>query len=202
MAVYFTSDTHFGHVNVIDYCHRPFTVSIGECALCNGSGYRTTFSRVQGEMIIPCKHPDVEKMDETIIKNWNERVGPKDRVYHLGDFAMPGNVKHIRSYRERLNGGIVLVLGNHDRRKPAQYQDLGFEVLKSCLVGQLQMMHHPPTYVEAKDGVTLCGHVHDMWAEKTFVTRPAVRIVNVGVDVRGFRPVTIEELGLDPNLLT
>lgn len=33
----------------------------------------------------------------------------------------------------------------------------------------------------------LCGHVHEAWARRD-------RIINVGVDVRNFRPVTLDEL--------
>jgi calcineurin-like phosphoesterase family protein len=54
---YFTSDTHFGHRNILDFEKdaRPFD--------------------------------NVEEMNEQLIKNWNETVNPKDIVFHLGDFA-------------------------------------------------------------------------------------------------------------------
>jgi len=32
----------------------------------------------------------MEEMDEVLVQRWNERVRPGDRVYHLGDFAVPG----------------------------------------------------------------------------------------------------------------
>jgi calcineurin-like phosphoesterase family protein len=54
---YFTSDTHFGHRNILEYEKeaRPFET--------------------------------VEEMNEQLITNWNETVNPKDIVFHLGDFA-------------------------------------------------------------------------------------------------------------------
>lgn len=86
MATYFTSDTHFGHANIIKYCSRPFE--------------------------------SVEAMDAALIKNWNRRVGPDDTVWHLGDFSMNAGVERVRKYRERLNGRIHLIWGNHDKRTP------------------------------------------------------------------------------------
>ena len=55
--VWFTSDTHFGHKNILEYEKeaRPFET--------------------------------VEEMNEALISNWNDTVRPKDIVYHLGDFA-------------------------------------------------------------------------------------------------------------------
>lgn len=55
--VWFTSDTHFGHKNILEYEKeaRPFET--------------------------------VEEMNETLISNWNDTVRPKDIVWHLGDFA-------------------------------------------------------------------------------------------------------------------
>lgn len=57
IETYFTSDTHFGHTNILEYEKesRPFS--------------------------------SLEEMHETIIDRWNNVVRPKDNVYHLGDFC-------------------------------------------------------------------------------------------------------------------
>ena len=89
MNIFFTSDTHFGHSNIAG----P-TVSNWK------SGYRNFKS--------------VEEMDETLIKNWNGRVKSNDLVYHLGDFAFSSPVKAI-PIKQRLNGKVHLILGNHDK---------------------------------------------------------------------------------------
>jgi calcineurin-like phosphoesterase family protein len=52
----------------------------------------------------------VEEMDEQLIKNWNGIVGPKDTVYHLGDFAWRGDAS---LYLRRLNGNVCKIKGNH-----------------------------------------------------------------------------------------
>lgn len=56
---------------------------------------------------------NVEEMDETMIRKWNEKVNDKDAVYYLGDFALhrPERLKEIL---KRLNGSIYLITGNHE----------------------------------------------------------------------------------------
>src|SRR5262249_3551662 len=82
-TIFFTADTHFGH----------------KLMLADG----------------PCARPwtTVEEMNEGLIENWNRRVGPRDRVYHLGDVSFMNSGKTIEVLR-RLNGFIHLVRGNHD----------------------------------------------------------------------------------------
>jgi len=79
--IWFTSDHHFGHKNIIQLSQRPFA--------------------------------DADEMNEIMIQRWNEKIGKDDTVYHLGDFALMSPGK-LRQLRERLNGKIYLVTGNHE----------------------------------------------------------------------------------------
>lgn len=62
-----------------------------------------------------CKRPfgAVAEMDAALIANWNSVVGPRDEVWHLGDFAFRG-AKPASWYLARLHGRKHLVHGNHD----------------------------------------------------------------------------------------
>jgi len=60
----------------------------------------------------------IEERDEHLIKVWNERVSPKDTIYHLGDVSIPRKgLKQI----DRLNGRKILIKGNHDIFKMDDY---------------------------------------------------------------------------------
>ena len=201
MKTWFTSDTHFGHVNIIDYCNRPFHKAAAACDLCGGSGRRPGTRRT-GLPSIECKHPDVEAMDRTMVERWNGIVAPDDTVVHLGDFAF-GSIGRVRSYVEQLHGRKMLIMGNHDRHKPRVYEELGFLVRREPYqLGHLKLSHHPPWPVTAGQ-VYLCGHIHGLWKTKTYevlMPKPAL-LFNVGVDVRGFGPVQLSDLGLDEGLI-
>lgn len=142
-----------------------------------------------------CKRPfaSLEDMDRTMIQNWNAIVDPDDTVYHLGDFAM-GRFEAAAAYRKALNGRIVLVLGNHDR-SAKRMRELGFdEVCSSATIDVdgigLHLSHKPPKMDACKAldaDYVLHGHVHETYARRG-------NLINVGVDVRGFRPVTLAEL--------
>lgn len=176
--IYFTSDTHFNHARIIELAGRPFKT--------------------------------VEEMNETLIRNWNARVREDDDVYHLGDFAMAPRDK-IGELRARLNGHIILVVGNHDYIRRGQICEENFEIIKKPLVGFMfdfvnledcpfsledlnrpVILSHQPMKT-ASYGWTLnfCGHVHGSWNR---VDRPGWTHYNVGVDVRNFEPVTLEEI--------
>ena len=83
-ASWLISDTHFGHEKTC-----------------------TVFTREDGSPLRPFSC--AEEMDEFMVKAWNERVRPNDKVYHLGDVVINRKFLHILS---RLNGSKVLIRGN------------------------------------------------------------------------------------------
>jgi calcineurin-like phosphoesterase family protein len=140
-------------------------------------------------------------MDLDLARRWNEVVNDGDLVYHLGDFAM-GDPSRWPSYRSQLRGKIVLVRGNHDRYLSRVVDKMQLASVVENVVVTVEgvrcwLNHYPPTpdhrglvkrpvTPEAYD-VALCGHVHNAW-------RVAARVVNVGVDVWGFRPIGLRDL--------
>jgi calcineurin-like phosphoesterase family protein len=85
MNTFVTSDLHFFHKNIIKYCPE---------------------SRL---------FESVEDMNESIIRNWNEKVSSDDIVYILGDVSF-GPAKETVQILKRLNGTKRLVIGNHDHK--------------------------------------------------------------------------------------
>lgn len=183
--IYFTSDPHYWHTNVITYCNRPFT---------------------------DCTH-----MNESLINNWNDVVGPDDTVYCLGDFSLA--FRPVEIVTPRLAGRKILVPGNHDfchsynrkSRKPdkkiewvKKYEDNGWIVLPEQTtmdipdVGTVNLCHHPYVLESVDDKYKdwrptddgkwlICGHIHEKWKIQG-------KMINVGVDQWGFKPVSIEEI--------
>ena len=104
--IFFTSDTHFGHGNIIKYCQRPFLTNAEQEFLADNGDVR-----IQDEAI--------HRMDADLIDRINALVGPNDVLWHLGDwsYAVRGNYYAIcRAYRDRIACQTVnIVWGNHDR---------------------------------------------------------------------------------------
>jgi calcineurin-like phosphoesterase family protein len=55
---------------------------------------------------------DVDEMDAALVRNWNERVGTQDVVYHLGDVVF--KARDPAALLAALHGRIRLVRGIKD----------------------------------------------------------------------------------------
>lgn len=114
-----------------------------------------------------CHRPflTVEEMNEVLIYNWNCRVSPQDIVYHLGDFSMNSDKEFVSEIIRRLNGRIILIMGNHDQKPHKWYIDCGFEntTRKPMIVDDnIILMHEPPKEQLISDKYYyVFGHVHD-----------------------------------------
>ena len=143
----------------------------------------------------------VEEMDEMLIKNWNERVGQNDTVYHLGDFAFTP-YDALKKTARRLLGTKHLILGNHDKAIIQHRTDLvnsgtfasiqNYHELKA--EGQFIVLFHygQRTWNKSHRGsIHLYGHSHGSLP-------PFGKSVDVGVDCKeitsDYRPVSLDEV--------
>lgn len=132
-SVFLISDTHFGHEKTC-----------------------TSFKKNDGSPLRPFS--SAEEMDEEMVRRWNDRVKPNDKVYHLGDVVI--SRKHLNTLH-RLNGDKVLIRGNHDIFKLADYTE-HFRDIRSYHVMNGMILSHIPVNHESlgRFGVNIHGHTH------------------------------------------
>ena len=129
-----------------------------------------------------------EEIDEALIANWNAVVGPRDEVWHLGDFALASDPDR---YFRRLRGIKHLVVGNHDGDRVRRLPWASVHEMRMVRVGRdgVFCCHYPMrTWPQAHHGALHAfGHVHG-------VLRDSRRSCDVGVDRWGFTPVTLDAM--------
>ena len=174
--IYFTSDTHFNHINILKYTTR-----------------HTVYQTVQ-------------EMNKALIDNINSCVDKKDTLYHLGDYCMDRGSHWTRKINEIFDQikckNIHLILGNHDPSIKSenlkktkfssinQYLELDYKGYKFCL------SHYPLHTWNKKTPIHLHGHCH---GKLGFISSPYsegnIRI-DVGIDSPGlnYKPISIERI--------
>lgn len=138
-----------------------------------------------------CDRPfrDLDEMQETLIRRYNDRVQPGQICVWAGDsfFSRVDAMAYIMS---RLNGRKVLVRGNHDKRTRTAYRRAGFEEVFpeiECVLAKTpcKIRHIPPVY--PKGDVIIHGHTHS-------TKRLSAVGVHVGVDAWGYAPASRQEI--------
>lgn len=143
---------------------------------------------------------DVDQMNETLVRNWNQVVGPGDEVWHLGDVSWANSTKTAPIIR-CLNGTKILVMGNHDKGSD-RWRHMGFAgvyMINDMPTVKIEGLEFRLSHFPYKEGVTkwhpdmyipnepnmplICGHVHTAW-------RQLGNMLNVGVELNGYTPVS------------
>ena len=169
--IYFTADLHIGHENIVKYCQRPF--------------------KNAGKM-------------NTILKNvFNDIVKEDDTTYFLGDLALFSETQKaaLEQVIRNLNGKKKLVLGNHDIMNPFTYQEIGFAGVHTYLDRYFKWednvyrvhLSHDPCVAQVPNSIWICGHVHNIF-KVSYSKKLNNVIVNVGVDMWDFKPVSLKEV--------
>jgi calcineurin-like phosphoesterase family protein len=167
--IWFTSDTHFFHENIIEYSKRPF----GSLEEMHETMIHNWNERVQ-------KGDTVYHLGDFAL-TWKKTDA--DRVAGVLD---------------RLNGQKWLIIGNHDRdeviKQPHWVKATPYHEIKADLGGlhkqRVVLCHYAMrTWNQQGRGAwMLHGHSHG--------TLPDIggHIIDVGVDPQGMRPISIEEV--------
>ena len=145
----------------------------------------------------------LDEMQDTIIKNWNNKVSSKDDVYVLGDVFWNMKDYQIRQVMDKLNGHKHLIIGNHDRINPNAMANRWVEIVESKILemdSTAVILHHTPEMEWEHyyyDSYHLYGHVHGTLnlAQYTML-RPHqnMNCWDVGVDNNNFEPISFEEI--------
>lgn len=149
--VYFTSDLHFGHKNILKFASKH--------------GRQGT---------------TVEEHDEWLIEEINKVVKKRDILWILGDVAMgtvnkngPENLEKVA----RLHGTKKVILGNHDDL-PVEYYSKYFQVVRGMFRYKQHWLSHAPIHpCELRGKKNIHGHVHANSVMRK--VRPVLRIKEV-----------------------
>jgi calcineurin-like phosphoesterase family protein len=173
-AVFLVSDTHFGHTGVCRFTRNDGVTKLR-----------------------PWDDPD--EMDEAMVKAWNDRVRPNDKVYHLGDVVI--NRKALKTLA-RLNGDKVLIRGNHDIFRDDEYREY-FRELRAYHVMNGCILSHIPIHTESlgRFGTNIHGHLHATRVKKIGWTKKSgnIEVIDpryhcVCVEQTDFAPILLEDV--------
>ena len=168
-AVFLVSDTHFGHAGVCRFMREDGVTKLRPW-------------------------DDPAEMDEFMVKAWNERVRPNDKVYHLGDVVIN---RRAMSTLARLNGDKVLIRGNHDIFRDDEYRQY-FRELRAYHVMNGMILSHIPIHEASlgRFGTNIHGHLHagrvmtEVWGKYKIDTRYHC----VCVEQTDFAPILFEDV--------
>lgn len=164
--IFFASDYHFDHANLL------------------------TFADDKGNKLR--NFDDVSEMNEYIIEKHNQRVKPADKIYMLGDISF--NLSGLQLLN-RMNGTKVLIKGNHDNLKLAQYMQFFKDVRATHQMSGVIMSHvpiHPDSL--ARWGVNIHGHLHTYKVKLPDGSLDR-RYYNVSVEcLDDYTPISLEEI--------
>lgn len=179
--VYITSDTHYGHKNIVRGTTNWRTQD-GEVPVDSTRDFQT-----------------IEQMNERLIDGINHFVGQDDTLIMLGDVSF-GGFDNIGIFLERLVcHNIHLILGNHDH-----HIDRNYDFVQKRF---LSVQHYLEVNINGKDFVLchyplqswhgmnkgvihLYGHIHSGYKNKFGNGKK----MDVGVDGNGMDPYNLDEI--------
>ncbi|MDF1489543.1 metallophosphoesterase family protein [Tessaracoccus caeni] len=191
---YFTSDTHFGHQNIIKFCNRPYT-SVDHMNL--DLVKRITERLEPDDELWHLGDVALGRLDDTLVHlaciavDVTLVAGNHDRCHPYNGARAEGFVDY---YRERcglaalIQTNTALTLSNGLKVKVSHfpYADPSLPAQEDRH-GKIVSDKFAPWRPIDDGSWLLCGHVHDSWRQRG-------RMINVGIDAWAGRPLSEEEI--------
>ncbi len=134
----------------------------------------------------------VEDMDNTILENINKKVGPKDVLWHLGDFSF-GKQEYYRSKIQCKT--INLIKGNHDYSCSERVLNKCFDKVLDLYVlrynRRIFVFSHYAFLTwphKSHDSIHCHGHSHGK------LNHPEKLVIDVGVDSLQYSPISLDDI--------
>ncbi len=206
-----TGDLHFGHANIIKYCHRPFLSEEDQEELDRRGGkWHNGSWKGEGASDWRISSESVDIMDETLLDNINKTVPENATLICVGDFAlMPKKLNDIqqmdryRLLRQKIRCRKVhIIWGNHDKIALMSGFDFYDYVGKIKLHNLEIVFSHYCNAVwdSSHRGALHCyGHSHSAIEEGMDRLMPGRKSMDVGVDnafkiLGEYRPFSLKEI--------
>jgi calcineurin-like phosphoesterase family protein len=130
-------------------------------------------------------------MNKALLHAWESTVKNGDMIINLGDVSLKLNKEYLATAIHRLPGSKILVMGNHDRKKPVRWWlDAGFnEVYPHSVVyeGKYILSHAIVDMFKGSGFINIHGHIHNLESGIS-------NCINVSVEKTGYKPVLLEGL--------
>lgn len=210
MKIYFTSDPHFGHFNILKYEptrmeELAYFIAEKMHFLLKDYTEEAWFDSALEYVnrLISSEDPEDRKEilqlhDNMIIDRWNKVVKSDDVVWILGDFSFY-NKEKSKELLSKLKGIKKIVLGNHDHHSTSWFYDVGFAYVSDYPIvwSNDYILSHEPT--ESGDRTNIYGHIHLHNSED--VPTYQSKSICVCLERQNFTPKTLKQLLIEKEKL-
>lgn len=170
MNIWFWSDTHFNHFNIIKYCNRPFQ----SLEIMNSTMIAKFNERVKKEDLV------FFLGDFGFKSGSNRGEGEKDKPnYFLNQLECKN---------------IIFIEGNHDK-KGKNGLKTPIQKIVIRLGGKYINLVHDPKFADTAYDFNLVGHVHEKWKfQRIKQGMSFTDCCNVSVEQWNYYPININEI--------
>jgi len=170
-VIWFSSDYHIGHENIIGYGNRPFK------------------DAAEMEEVIIQRHNEIVTKDDVTYLVGDTFFEGK----FCKDLKVNDRIEKAQQFLRRLNGQKIIMEGNHDERLTRHLGPGQIQIKEVAFDGHKIVACHYPmlSWPGSFHGSTMVhGHTH----QTNQLTLPPRKLIHIGVDSWDFRPVSARQI--------